>query len=199
VKRGRGLTPPGYSLSSEGEEKERDSAFGQLYIVFALIIIGLLFMLTIQFKSIRQAATILFSVPLAIIGAILGLFFSGNSFSFMAFLGVTSLAGIVIKNAVVWAEFVERALEEGLEFQQAIIQAGIMRLRPILLTAMTTMGGLLPLGLFGGVLWEGMAWAMIAGLALATVLTLYVIPIVYYLFFKRQYERPKVEEAVPCD
>jgi multidrug efflux pump subunit AcrB len=191
--------PPGYSLSSEGEEKERDSAFGQLYIVFALIIIGLLFMLTIQFKSIRQAATILFSVPLAIIGAILGLFFSGNSFSFMAFLGVTSLAGIVIKNAVVWAEFVERALEEGLEFQQAIIQAGIMRLRPILLTAMTTMGGLLPLALFGGVLWEGMAWAMIAGLALATVLTLYVIPIVYYLFFKRQYERPKVEEAVPCD
>ncbi|OQC38468.1 MAG: Swarming motility protein SwrC [Deltaproteobacteria bacterium ADurb.Bin058] len=191
--------PPGYSLSSEGEEKERESAFGQLNIVFALIIAGLLFMLTIQFKSIRQAATILFSVPLAIIGAILGLFFSGNSFSFMAFLGVTSLAGIVIKNAVVWAEFVERALEEGLEFQQAIIQAGIMRLRPILLTAMTTMGGLLPLGLFGGVLWEGMAWAMIAGLALATVLTLYVIPIVYYLFFKRQYERPKVEEAVPCD
>lgn len=190
--------PPGYSVSSEGEEKERNEAFGQLLVVFALIIVGLLFMLTIQFRSVRQAAAILFSVPLAIIGAVLGLFFSGNSFSFMAFLGVVSLAGMVIKNAVVWAEFVDRALAEGHVFREALIEAGIKRLRPILLTALTTIGGLLPLGLFGGVLWEGMAWAMIVGLALATVLTLYVIPIVFYMLFRREFDRPKVEEPAPC-
>jgi multidrug efflux pump subunit AcrB len=190
--------PPGYTVTSEGEEKERNDAFGQLLVVFALIIVGLLFMLTIQFRSIRQAAAILFSVPLAIIGAVLGLFFSGNSFSFMAFLGVVSLAGMVIKNAVVWAEFVDRAVEEGHAFREALVQAGIMRLRPILLTALTTIGGLIPLALFGGVLWEGMAWAMIVGLALATVLTLYVIPIVFYLLFRRQYDRPQAPEPDPC-
>lgn len=190
--------PPGYSVESEGEEKERNKAFGQLLVVFALIIVGLLFMLTIQFRSIKQAAAILFSVPLAVIGAVLGLYFSGNSFSFMAFLGVVSLAGMVIKNAVVWAEFVDRALAEGHAFREALIEAGIMRLRPILLTALTTIGGLIPLALFGGVLWEGMAWAMIVGLALATVLTLYVIPIVFYLLFRRQFDRPPTPTNDPC-
>ncbi|NOZ01456.1 MAG: efflux RND transporter permease subunit [Deltaproteobacteria bacterium] len=177
--------PPGYSLRSEGEEKERNKAFGELIVIFALIIGGLLVMMVIQFNSIKRALTILFSVPLALIGAVLGLYFSGNSFSFMAFLGVVSLAGMVIKNAVVWVEFVDRALEKGEDLADAIVDAGLKRARPILLTAGTTIGGLLPLALFGGVLWEGMAWAMAAGLALATVLTLVVIPIVFYLMFRR--------------
>jgi multidrug efflux pump subunit AcrB len=182
--------PPGFALSSEGEEKERDKAFGDLLVIFAIIVGALLLMLTIQFRSIRQALAVLFSVPLAIIGAILGLWFSGNSFSFMAFLGVVSLAGMVIKNAVVWVEFVDRAVQEGHSFREALVDAGARRLRPIMLTAMTTVGGLLPLGLFGGVLWEGMAWAMIFGLSLATVLTLYVIPVLFYTLFRRDYDRP---------
>ncbi|MBL6975340.1 MAG: efflux RND transporter permease subunit, partial [Deltaproteobacteria bacterium] len=132
-----------------------------------------------------RAMTILFSVPLALIGAVLGLYFSGNSFSFMAFLGVVSLAGMVIKNAVVWVEFVDRALEQGQDLKSAIVDAGLKRARPILLTAGTTIGGLLPLALFGGILWEGMAWAMAVGLAMATALTLVVIPIVFYLMFRR--------------
>jgi multidrug efflux pump subunit AcrB/outer membrane protein TolC len=178
-------TPPGYSVRSEGEEKERDKAFAELIVIFLLIIGALLLMLVIQFNSIKQAFTILFSVPLAIIGAVLGLFFSNNSFSFMAFLGVVSLAGMVIKNAVVWVEFVNRALAEGQSLEDAIVEAGIKRARPIMLTAATTIGGLLPLALFGGILWEGMAWAMIFGLAMATVLGLVVVPIVFYLMFRR--------------
>jgi len=177
--------PPGYSIRSEGEEKERNKAFGELIVIFALIIVGLLVMMVIQFNSIKRALTILFSVPLALIGAVLGLYFSGNSFSFMAFLGVVALAGIVIKNAVVWVEFVDRALEHGQGLREAIIDAGLKRARPILLTAGTTIGGLLPLAVFGGILWEGMAWAMVAGLALATVLTLVVIPIIFYMMFRR--------------
>jgi len=177
--------PPGYSVRVEGEEKERAKAFGELTAIFALIIGALLFMLVIQFGSLKQALTILASVPLAIIGAVLGLWFSGNSFSFMAFLGVVSLAGMVIKNAVVWVEFVDRALAEGQSLAAAIVDAGVKRFRPILLTAATTIGGLIPLALFGGVLWEGMAWAMIVGLALATVLTLFVSPVIYYLLFRQ--------------
>lgn len=176
--------PPGYEITSAGEDAERSDAFGDLLVAFALIIVALLFLLVVQFKSLKKALVILFSVPLAVIGAILGLYFSGNTFSFMAFLGLISLAGMVIKNSVVWMEFVDSALAVGTPLKQAIIQAGYARFRPIMLTAGTTIGGLFPLALFGGSLWEGMVWAMIAGLGFATVLTLIVIPIIYYAFMK---------------
>jgi multidrug efflux pump subunit AcrB len=123
--------PPGYFLSIEGEEKERSKAFGQLTTVFFVIVGLLLAMLTMQFHSLKRASVFLASVPLAIIGAVLGLWLSGNTFSFMAFLGVVSLAGMVIKNAVVWVEFVDRELDSGLSIRDAVVQAGIWRFRPI--------------------------------------------------------------------
>ena len=179
--------PQGYQMEVSGEQKERAKSFGQLIVVFILIITMLLLMLVIQFNSIKKALVILVSVPLAIIGAVLGLLFSGNSFSFMAFLGVVSLAGMVIKNAIVWVEFVDRAMDLGLDFRASVIDAGIKRMRPIMLATGTTVGGLVPLALFGGPLWEGMAWAMVLGLSLSTLLTLVVIPIIYYAVFRRRY------------
>jgi multidrug efflux pump subunit AcrB len=181
--------PKGYTLTSSGEEKDRNEAFGHLITIFALIIMLILLMLVIQFNSFKRAMVILVSIPLAISGAILGLYFSGNSFAFMPFLGVISLAGIVIKNAVVWVEFVDRYLKEGHALDESIIEAGRQRMRPIFLTAATTIGGLIPLALFGGSLWEGMAWAMVVGLAVATVLTLFVVPVVYYVMFRREEAR----------
>jgi multidrug efflux pump subunit AcrB/outer membrane protein TolC len=178
--------PRGYQVVSEGEEKERNKAFGQLLFVFGVIMAALVVMLVIQFGSVKRALAILCSVPLAIVGAVLGLWWSGNSFSFMAFLGVVSLAGIVIKNAVLWVDHADRSLANGMSLAEAVVEAGARRVRPIMMTALTTVGGLIPLALFGGVLWEGMAWAMIVGLSLATVLTLFVIPIIYYLMFRRR-------------
>ncbi|MDZ4206485.1 efflux RND transporter permease subunit, partial [Rhodoferax sp.] len=110
----------------------------------------------------------------------------GYSFSFMVFLGVVSLAGMVIKNAIVWVEFVEQARERGAALHEAVIEAGLARLRPILLTTVTTVGGLVPLALFGGVLFESRVWSMIAGLTWATLLTLVVIPVLYYALYWRR-------------
>ncbi len=178
--------PEGYSLDIAGEHVARQEAFEDLAGVFALILALLLLMLVVQFNSIVRALVILASVPLAMVGAVFGLLVSGNTFGFMAFLGVVSLAGMVIKNAVVWVEFVDRAIEKGDSLREAVIRAGQMRLRPILLTASTTIGAILPLAMFGGVLWGGMAWAMVFGLALATVLTLVVIPCLYVVAFERR-------------
>jgi len=178
--------PKGYRIMISGEEKERNKAFSQLGMVFALTVCLILLMLVIQFNSIKQALIILVSVPLAVIGAFLGLFISGNSFAFMPFLGIVSLAGIVIKDAVVWMEFAKHSQEQGMPIKDAVIQAGIQRLRPIILTAATAIGGLIPLALFGGVLWEGMASAMVFGLALATTLTLIVIPVFYYSVYRKK-------------
>jgi len=188
--------PPGYAFQSVGEDEERDKNFKELLVIFVEIIMLIMLMLVIQFNSFKKAIVILMSVPLAIIGAVWGLYASGNSFAFMPFLGVISLAGMVIKNAVVWVEFVEKSVEEGNRLSLAIIEAGRQRLRPIMLTAATTVGGLIPLALFGGELWDGMAWAMICGLTLATVLTLVIIPVFFYMAFKKQYaDSEKVSAA----
>jgi len=173
--------PPGYSVEIAGEKKEMDKAFGELLVVFGVIIASLLGLLVLQLGSLRKTLVVLLAVPLALIGAALGLYLGGYSFSFMAFLGVVALAGMVIKNSVVWVEFVDRAEAKGKGRRESVIEAGIYRLRPIMLTTVTTVGGLIPLGLFGGVLFEPMAWAMIGGLSVSTVLILLVVPVVFTL------------------
>lgn len=188
--------PSGYDLTVEGEEKERKKTFGDLTIVFGVTIFALFFVLVFQFGTLRQALVILGSVPLALIGGVIGLVVTGNSFGFSAFVGMIALAGVVIKNAVVWVDFVETAVNEGMEYRMAVIEAGIARLRPILLTAATTIGGLIPLGISRDAMWSPMAWTMMFGLAISTVLTLVIIPVFYFLFIRHTPPAVKGKEAV---
>jgi multidrug efflux pump subunit AcrB len=176
--------PPGYRFEVAGEKEEMDDAFKQLLVVFGVIIVSLLILLVVQLGTLRKTMIVLISVPLSMVGAALGLYLGGYSFSFMVFLGVISLAGMAIKNSVVWIEYVEQSRAEGNTVNEAVILAGIFRLRPIMLTAATTVGGLLPLAMFGGVLFESMAWAMIVGLSIVTIFTLIVIPVCYSLLSK---------------
>ena len=173
--------PSGYRIEVAGEKEEMDKAFGELLEVFGLIVAGLVAILVIQLGTLRKTAVVLSAIPLSLFGVGIALVTGGFSFSFMAFLGVVSLAGMVIKNAVVWVEFAEQARHRGTPMREAVIESGIRRLRPILLTTVTTVGGLVPLALFGGVLFEPMAWSMIAGLSWATVLTLVAVPVLYSL------------------
>jgi multidrug efflux pump subunit AcrB len=176
--------PPGYRVAIAGEKEELDRAFGELLLVFVVILASIVGLLAVQVGTMRRVVVALVAVPLSLVGAAIGLYCGGYSFSFMAFLGVVSLAGMGIKNSVVWLEFVERARAEGGSISESVVEAGIYRLRPILLTSATTLGGLLPLALFGGSLFEPMAWGMIAGLAMATVLTLVVVPVCYSLLLR---------------
>jgi len=184
--------PPGYRFEIEGEEKERAKTFADLTRVFIVTIFALFFILVLQFGTFLQALVILGSVPLALVGGTLGLYFTGNTFGFSAFVGMIALAGIVIKNAVVWVEFVETAYLQGMPYREAVISAGIARLRPILLTAGTTIGGLIPLGLSGNVMWGPMAWTLVFGLGVSTLLTLLVIPVVYFLLIRKKPMAPPV-------
>jgi multidrug efflux pump subunit AcrB len=188
--------PPGYRIEAAGEKEELDRAFRELLLVFGVILGVLVLLLTLQLGSLRRVAVVLVAVPLSLVGAALGLALGGYSFSFMAFLGVLALCGMVIKNGVVWVEFVDSALRRGCSLEESVVEAGIFRLRPILLTASTTLGGLLPLALFGGVLFEPMAWVMIAGLAFATLLALVVVPVFYTLLEKA---RPPLPAAADSD
>ena len=117
-------------------------------------------------NSISKPMIVLVAAPLALIGALLGLFLTGWPLGFMPSLGIVSLVGVVINNAIILIDFIEGAVRGGQPLREAVAEAGRKRMQPILLTTLTTVGGLLPLALFGGPMWAGMAWAMIFGLVL---------------------------------
>jgi multidrug efflux pump len=138
-----------------------------------------------QFNSIRKSLIVMLTIPLGLIGVIYGLIVFDSFFGFMTLLGVISLAGIVINNAIVLLERIQLEIDvNGLEPHTAIIEAAQRRLRPILLTTATTVLGLIPLYLGGGEMWEPMAVAIIAGILLSTLLTLGVVPVLYALLFR---------------
>ncbi len=144
-----------------------------------------------QFESLIHPFVILFTIPLALVGAVLALFLTGTTINVIAFIGVIMLAGIVVNNAIVLVDLINQLRAGGAEKFAAIREAGRARLRPILMTTLTTVLGLLPMALGFG---EGaeirtpMAITVIGGLLMSTVLTLVVIPVVYSLLDRKHFE-----------
>ena len=181
--------PVGYVYDLGGEYEQADK--GNQSIVEKLPIAGLIIILLLvgQFNSIRRPLIILMTIPLGLIGVIVGLLVARSYFGFMTLLGIISLAGIVINNAIVLLDRIKIEIEDnGLQPNRAVIEAAQRRLRPILLTTLTTVGGLTPLWLGGGPMWEPMAIVIIFGLVFATTLTLGVVPVLYTLFFRVKFK-----------
>ncbi len=188
--------PFGYTWEFGGEWEV--SGIAQQSIVDKLPIGALLIVLLLigQFNSFRRGAIILMTIPLALIGVVIGLVATDQPFGFMSMLGVISLAGIVINNAIVLIDRFKIEMEEnGLPPNGAIVEACQQRLRPILLTTLTTVGGMIPLWLGGGPLWESMAVTIIFGIVFATALTLGVVPLLYALFFRVGFKGYRYESA----
>jgi len=189
--------PPGYKLRFTGEQEEQAKAEAFLTKAFATALFLIMLILVTQFNSIAQPAIILTSIILSLGGVFLGLAFMSFPFGIvMSGVGVISLAGVVVNNAIVLIDYTNRLNKRGMPFREAIVAAGCTRLRPVLLTAITTILGLLPM--VTGVAydfhvmeiswisesnqwWSSMASAVIFGLALATILTLVVVPTLYAL------------------
>jgi len=172
-----------YELGGDAEgSSDAMGAVGEKLPISLFIII---LVLIAQFNSLRKPLIIVLTIPLGLIGVVAGLYLTGSYFGFMAFLGLISLAGIVINNAIVLIDRIEiEQRDNKKDGAKAIVDAGIQRLRPILLTTATTSFGLIPLWLGGGVMWEPMAISIIFGLLFATILTLVFVPLLYSLFFQ---------------
>lgn len=165
------------------------SVFNSAFIIVMLLII--------QFNSFRKMVMIVSTIPLGVIGMVIGLLLFGVPFGFMAFLGVISLAGIVINNAIVLVDRIE--IEENeikRKPQDAIIAACLQRFRPILLATFTTVLGLVPLYLGGGEMWEPMAVTIMIGLLFGTVITLLFIPAFYSVLYKVDYNGYEFDESL---
>ncbi len=177
--------PSGYFIEIDGELEETAKAQVQVVRAIGISMVLMFLVLTIQYNSLLKPAIIMAAVPLGMIGVLIGLLVTGWAMGFMAMLGILSLGGIVINNAIILVDFIESNVAAGQDLRSAVAAAGRVRMRPIILTTLTTIGGLLPLSLFGGALWAPMTNGMIFGLMVSTGLTLFVIPSLYVLMVEK--------------
>ncbi len=174
--------PNGYNYYVAGELERRDESFGGMAKAVIIAMVGIFGVLVLQFRSYTQPLIVFSAIPLAIIGSIVALLLTGYSFSFTAFVGITSLVGIVINNSIILVDYTNQLMAEGKDMISALKEAGETRFVPIILTTATTVGGLLPLTLGGGTMWAPMGWTIIGGLIASTFLTLIVVPVLYKLY-----------------
>lgn len=176
--------PPGYHIALGGELKGASKANGALFGYLPQCFAVMILLLLLQFNSIRRPLIILLTIPLSLIGAVSGLLITGAYFTFPAMLGIFSLAGIIINNGIVLIDCIEQNRNSGMRIHEAIIEACTARLRPIVMTTLTTILGLVPLAVSGGEFWYSMSIVMIFGMVVGTILTLGVVPVLYSLFFR---------------
>ncbi len=176
--------PEGYRFSYEGEFADVQESFSSLAMAFGLAVLLIYMVMASQFESLVHPFTIMFTIPLAVIGVIFGMYLTNSIVSVASILGLITLAGIVVNNAIVMVDYINQLRRRGSEKIEAILKAGTVRLRPILMTALTTILGLLPIALGigeGSESTQPMGIVIVSGLSFATFLTLFVIPIFYSL------------------
>lgn len=172
-----------------GEATDQTDFFVEIGVLFAVIVVLVYLVIAFEFNSLVLPLIIVFSIFLSISGGFIGLFVTQTPLSFMGVMGMVSLAGIVVRNAVVLVDFIEaRRKDDSMDVNEAIIESGRARLRPIILTTITTIIALLPIALGGDALFEPLAVTIIAGIAFSSILSLIVTPSLYMIYYRLKYK-----------
>jgi len=182
---GRIRLPSGYRIEPGGAEKARQRSYAQLKFALLLAVLLVYMVLAAQFESFLHPLTIMLSVPFAGVGVVVLFYVLGEPFSVMAYIGIIMLAGIAVNDAIILVDCANQLRARGAQLREALVRAALTRLRPILMTSLTTILALLPLSLGIGEsarLRAPLAYAVIGGLVTSTVMTLVIVPVVYYLF-----------------
>jgi len=177
--------PAGISYTVAGELESRTDSFGGLLQALVISLLGIFAVLVLQFRSFAQPAIVFASIPFAFSGAIVALLAFGFSFSVMAFVGLTSLMGIVVNNSIILVDTANQLVKKGEGIRDAIANAAQTRLTPIVLTTLTTIGGLLPLTIKNSSLWTPLGLVIIGGMLVSTVVTLFIVPVLYLLITRK--------------
>ena len=174
--------PPGYQLRIGGELAKQIEGFDNLKIVLLISLLGIYLALLIQFNNAVKPLLVFAACPYGVIGSLIALSIMHTPFGFMAFLGIASLIGVIVSHVIVLFDFIEEMHAKGERLEQALADAGIQRIRPVMITVGATILALFPLALEGGPLWQPLCYAQIGGLAVATFITLLLVPVLYSIF-----------------
>ena len=190
--------PSDVYVTIAGSYKDQQESFGDLGTLLLIIVMLVFIVMASQFESLTYPFIIMFSIPFAISGVVLALAISGSTFNMMSFVGLIMLIGIVVKNGIVLVDYINLNRERGMGVINAVVNGGKSRLRPVIMTTLTTILGMLPLALSnsqGSEMWKPMAITVIGGLTVSTMLTLVIVPTLYTLFaasgIKRQHRKNK--------
>jgi HAE1 family hydrophobic/amphiphilic exporter-1 len=189
--------PRGILVDVGGAYEDQQEGFADLGLLLIMIILLVYLVMAAQFGSLRMPFIIMMSIPFAMTGVILALLITNTTLSIIAALGAIMLVGIVVKNGIVLVDYINLMRDRGHDLDEAIIESGKSRLRPVLMTALTTILGMLPLALStgeGSEIWSPMGIAVIGGLIFSTIVTMVVIPI-FYRFFASKDERNRKKEV----
>ncbi len=184
--------PRGYTVEMEGENQTIQEAMGQLGLMLALAVVFMYLIMVAQFQSLLSPFIVMFTIPLAFTGGFLALYVTGSEFSVIAMIGFVMLSGIIVNNGIVLVDYINQLRAGGMEKREAIIQAGKSRLRPIIMTALTTILGLSTMAAgvgMGADMVQPMAIVTIGGLLYGTLLTLYVVPCIYDILNRKKYKK----------
>jgi len=188
--------PDGFRIEYGGEIEGQKETFGEMHVVLALSILLIFLVLLFQFRSPVDTLVVMMSIPLALPGAVFGLLLTGNPFSFTAFMGVISLSGVVVRNAIILVDYIHERRRAGAPLETAALEAGERRLRPIFLTTAAAAVGVLPMILSGSSLWSPLASVIAVGLICSMFFTLVVVPVLFVVA-KTRASRWRPAAAVP--
>ncbi len=174
--------PPGFKMEIGGEYEEQVKGFKQMGVVMAISAVAIFLALVLQFNHAVKPLLVFAAIPFGMVGAVAGLWVMGSPFGFMAFLGIVSLMGVIVSHVIVLFDFIEEEHAKGTPFIEALLDAGIVRLRPVVITVGATVFALIPLAMHGGPFWEPLCYAQIGGLIVATFVTLLIVPVLYSVF-----------------
>ncbi|HEU4997173.1 MAG TPA: efflux RND transporter permease subunit [Gemmatimonadaceae bacterium] len=173
--------PPGYSLAWGGEIENQIESFGSMTVALMISLVSIFLILLFQFRRVSDALIVMASIPTTVFGAILGLLITGNPFGFTAFLGLISLSGVVVRNAIILLEYIHERMKHGVSVETAALEAGQRRLRPIFLTSAAAAAGVIPMILGGSSLWAPVGSVIAVGILCSMVFTLVTVPVLYVL------------------
>ena len=176
------MFPPGYTMQIGGEYAKQQEGFKNLVVILAISVAAIYLALVFQFRNAVKPCLVFAAVPYGAVGALAALYVMGTPFGFMAFLGIASLVGVIVSHVIVLFDFIEEMHEKGEPLQESLLDAGIERLRPVMITVGATVLALFPLALHGGPLWQPLCFAQIGGLSVATFIELLLVPVLYALF-----------------
>jgi HAE1 family hydrophobic/amphiphilic exporter-1 len=184
--------PEGISIQIDGESTTVMEAMSDMLLMIGMAIIFIYLIMVAQFQSLLSPFIVLFTIPLAFTGGLLGLLLAGEQISLIAMMGFLVLAGVVVNNGIVFVDYANQLRLEGMEKREALVETGKARMRPILMTALTTILAMTTMAFSQNAaasMGKGMAIVTIGGLAYATIMTLYIVPVLYDLLFRRELKK----------